>query len=79
LVKNGYQISADINRDLLARLVLKEILEAPRGKGGVFMDLGRLSPDVAKSIPMLLPPQWFKGKNNSLFHPLLIFAWGELL
>jgi len=77
LVKN--HASADISRDQLARLIMREILEDPERRGTIIMDLGGLSKNMADSLSMLLPAQWFKGTRQFQVTPTTHFCMGGVV
>jgi len=77
LLKNGFHTSADINRDQLARLIIKETLEDINSNGTVVMDLSELSEEKANSLSMLIPAQWFKGTKRFQVAPTTHFCMGE--
>ncbi len=77
LVKN--HASADISRDQLARLIMREILEDPKRRGTIIMDLGGLSKNMADSLSMLLPAQWFKGTRQFQVTPTTHFCMGGVV
>ena len=79
LVKNGYHTSVDITRDQLAKLIMKEIMEGPNSKGTIVMDMEGLSPDMANSLSMLIPPQWFKGTKRFQVTPTTHFCMGGVI
>ena len=79
LKKNGYTEPNDITRDQLAQLIMKEILEDPERRGTLSMDLGGLSPDIARSMSMLLPARF--SESNTLFQvvPTTHFCMGGVI
>jgi fumarate reductase (CoM/CoB) subunit A len=79
LLKNGFHTSADINRDQLARLIIKEILEDTNSNGTVVMDLTELSEEKANSLSMLIPAQWFKGTKRFYVAPTTHFCMGGVV
>jgi len=79
LKKNGYLIPADITRDQLAQVMMKEILEDPEQKGTIDMDLGGLSPEAVKDLSMLLPAQWSKGARIFQVAPTTHFCMGGVV
>lgn len=79
LKKNGYQSAADITRDELARLIIKEIREDKDSKGFITMDLETLSEETARGLSMLIPAQWFKGLKQFQVTPTTHFCMGGIV
>jgi succinate dehydrogenase/fumarate reductase flavoprotein subunit len=79
LKKNGCHAPADITRDQLAQLIMKEILENPENRETIVMDLGGLSPDAARSLSMLLPAKFSKGTTLFQVVPTTHFCMGGVI
>ena len=76
LAKNGYDVSGNVTRDQLARVIMKEILEDPERRGSVDMDLGGMSPEAADALSTLLPTQWSEGVRKFQVTPTAHFCMG---
>jgi len=79
LKKNGYDVTSDINRDKLAQIIMKELLNDPDQKTTVHMDLSGLSPEAAQTLSNLLPPQWAKGIKVFQVTPTTHFCMGGVV
>lgn len=79
LLKNGYSSAAEITRDELAQLIIKEIKEDPQSNGFVTLDLEAISEAAANSIAMLIPDQWFKGIKTYQVAPTTHFCMGGVV
>jgi len=78
LAVNGYW-AASITRDELAQVIMKEILDDPRHKSTVDMDLSGLSEEAARSVSMLLPTSWSKGERVFAVAPTTHFCMGGIV
>ncbi len=79
LKKNGYEVTSDINRDKLAQIIMKELLNDPDQKTTVHMDLRNLSPEAAQTLSSLLPHQWTKGIKIFQVTPTTHFCMGGVV
>lgn len=79
LKKNGYHVPADITRDQITQVIMKEILEDPKRKGTIDMDLGGLSSEAARAVSTLLPAQWSKGTTVFQVVPTTHFCMGGVV
>ena len=78
LKKNGYAEPDDLTRDMLAQLIMKEILEDPEQRGTMDMDLSGLSQAAARSLAMLLPARFSKGTTVFKVTPTTHFCMGGI-
>ena len=78
LKKNGHASPDDLTRDMLAQLIMKELLEDPEQRGTMNMDLSGLAQDDARSLSMLLPTGFSKGITVFQVTPTTHFCMGGI-
>jgi len=78
LKKNRHADPDDLTRDMLAQLIMKEIVEDPEQRRTVDMDLSGLSQDAARSLSMLLPAGFSKGTTVFQVTPTTHFCMGGI-
>jgi len=68
-----------VTRDELAQIIMKEILADPEQKGSVYMDLGAMSDEAARTVAKLLPTGWSKGDRVFEVSPTTHFCMGGIV
>ncbi|MFH1152384.1 MAG: FAD-dependent oxidoreductase [Pseudomonadota bacterium] len=79
LKKNGYNVPSNITRDLLAQVIMKEIINDTENSAGISMDLEGLAPEAAKELSMLLPSGWQQGIRVFQITPTAHFCMGGVV
>ena len=70
---------AEITRDELAQLIMKEIIDHPENQGAVDLDLSGISREAGQSLVNLLPTSWSRGQTVFRVTPTTHFCMGGLV
>ena len=70
---------AEITRDELAQLIMKEIIDNPENRGAMDLDLSGISREAGRSLVNLLPASWSRGQTVFRVTPTTHFCMGGLV
>jgi succinate dehydrogenase/fumarate reductase flavoprotein subunit len=76
--KHGLRDPIRMTRDRLAQAIMHEISEGLSQEGGVIMDLGPVSTEMADRVKPLLPSAWSVGQRQFIVSPTAHFCMGGI-
>lgn len=76
--KYGFSDLAELTRDQLAQLIMKEIKGDITKENSVILDLQALSEEAARELGQLVPSSWWKGQTRFKVAPTAHFCMGGI-